>query len=286
LRLAQIDDPVRVEIRIALSRPDLLVVPVLVGGAAMPTRDELPSDIGALVFRNAAELSDARWDFDVEQLVRQLTRIQGLVPRQQRFRTMSLVLGAVALATMGLVWYTFRPGTDELPRPTATETSSKLAEHEQPLPTPPLQPPTAIAAPEAQAEPARPATGAKLAASPKPTKVALDGTWEADRPGGGRLVYEFETRRGEVFGSMTVQAGWGTANYGLLDGKMEGDRLKFCIQISDSVRKGEGWEYISFRECLDGIISGNEIHFISTGPIGHPTMSPQTEKLTARRKSK
>jgi len=73
-RLGQIDDPVRVEIQIALSRPDLLVVPVLVGGAAMPARDELPDDLGALSARNAAEVSDARWDFDVDQLVRQLTR--------------------------------------------------------------------------------------------------------------------------------------------------------------------------------------------------------------------
>jgi len=50
-RLSQVDDPVRVEIRLALARLDLLIVPVLVGGATMPSRDRLPDDIGALSTR-------------------------------------------------------------------------------------------------------------------------------------------------------------------------------------------------------------------------------------------
>jgi hypothetical protein len=125
----------------------------------------------------------------VEQLVRQLTRIEGVAPPRRRRRTMSLVFGVIALATMALVWYVLRPSKDELTRPAATETSPRTVEPEQPLANPPLQPPIVVAKPEAKPEPARTTTGAKPAApKPKPPKVELDGMWEedpADARGGG-----------------------------------------------------------------------------------------------------
>jgi uncharacterized repeat protein (TIGR03803 family) len=86
----RLDDPkdfVRLEIATALSR-DIRVVPVLVQGATMPTENELPEAIVGLARRNAAELSDRRWNFDVEQLVGVLKQIRGkpLEPRTGRLQ--------------------------------------------------------------------------------------------------------------------------------------------------------------------------------------------------------
>jgi hypothetical protein len=56
----RLDDPrdlVRAEIRTAVDR-GLDIIPVLVGGAAMPRPDQLPDELKALAARNACELSD------------------------------------------------------------------------------------------------------------------------------------------------------------------------------------------------------------------------------------
>jgi hypothetical protein len=67
----RIDDPgdfVRIEIASALSR-NIRVIPVLVGGAIMPTAEDLPEELQALSRRQAHELSDTRWDFDCLRLI-------------------------------------------------------------------------------------------------------------------------------------------------------------------------------------------------------------------------
>ena len=58
----RLDDPgdvLRREITAALAR-DILVIPVLVEGATMPSEQKLASDIAPLARRNALELSDTR----------------------------------------------------------------------------------------------------------------------------------------------------------------------------------------------------------------------------------
>ena len=69
VRIADPEDYVRLELGIALRRPDVTVIPVLVSGAQMPDRGDLPPDLGALRRRNALELSDRRWRYDVGQLI-------------------------------------------------------------------------------------------------------------------------------------------------------------------------------------------------------------------------
>jgi TIR domain len=71
-RLDDPEDLVRREIARALQRPDVQVIPVLVDGARMPTEHELPPDLAPLARRQACELSDLRWDFDVDNLARRL----------------------------------------------------------------------------------------------------------------------------------------------------------------------------------------------------------------------
>jgi hypothetical protein len=67
-RLDLPDDFVRMEIAIALAR-NVTVIPALVGGARMPTADELPDDLSALSRRQAIEISDTRFREDVDRLV-------------------------------------------------------------------------------------------------------------------------------------------------------------------------------------------------------------------------
>ena len=70
-RLEDENDFVRLEIASALQR-DIPVVPVLVRGARMPRAEQLPDDLKELAFRNAVELTHARWKSDVQVLVQAL----------------------------------------------------------------------------------------------------------------------------------------------------------------------------------------------------------------------
>ncbi len=73
-RLDQPDDYVRLEIEAALARSELLVVPVLVEGTAMPSAKDLPDTIRALSRRHALSLRDETWDADVDRLVTTLEK--------------------------------------------------------------------------------------------------------------------------------------------------------------------------------------------------------------------
>ena len=77
-RLDTPEDFVRLEIAAALRR-DIAVIPVLVQGAAMPSKEELPPDLQALAWRNAAELRHTRWDADFAELATTLQSHSGYV---------------------------------------------------------------------------------------------------------------------------------------------------------------------------------------------------------------
>ncbi|QNI34753.1 toll/interleukin-1 receptor domain-containing protein [Alloacidobacterium dinghuense] len=70
-RLENANDFVRIELASALRR-DIPVIPVLVRGAKMPHADQLPDDLKELHYRNAVELTHARWKSDVQVLIRAL----------------------------------------------------------------------------------------------------------------------------------------------------------------------------------------------------------------------
>lgn len=72
-RLDRSEDFVRLEIEGALAR-GLRVMPVLVGGASMPSVGELPQSIASLARRHAIELSDRSWHADVRSLLLALGR--------------------------------------------------------------------------------------------------------------------------------------------------------------------------------------------------------------------
>jgi len=70
-RLDDSADFVRIETGAALKR-DIPVIPVLVQGASAPKPDQLPDDLKELAFRNAVELTHARWDSDIQVLIKAL----------------------------------------------------------------------------------------------------------------------------------------------------------------------------------------------------------------------
>lgn len=113
-RLEAPDDLVRLEIERALTRPDVRVIPVLVEGAAMPAADDLPEGLRPLTRRNALEVTDLRWEYDVDRLCEYLHAVLGestvsaAVPRgaaprapDARPMTAALVAGAALAGVLG-----------------------------------------------------------------------------------------------------------------------------------------------------------------------------------------
>src|SRR4029453_11169573 len=73
-RLDNPDDFLRVELATALGTDRIRVIPVLIERATMPAAMDLPEDIAALAQRNALELSDVRWESDVQLLIQAIQR--------------------------------------------------------------------------------------------------------------------------------------------------------------------------------------------------------------------
>jgi hypothetical protein len=110
----RLDDPsdfVRIEVETALSRGErCAVIPILVDGAAMPTRAELPPNMGELPFKNAKRVrDDPDFDTDVEQLVQDIQRnprfstqpLPSPPPKQGGLRDIPPGLAAVIAAVIG-----------------------------------------------------------------------------------------------------------------------------------------------------------------------------------------
>jgi class 3 adenylate cyclase len=74
-RLDNPDDFVRLEIEAALRR-GIPILPVLLQGAEMPSREELPPSLGGFARRQAFEVSDRRWNTDVRELIEELGRLE------------------------------------------------------------------------------------------------------------------------------------------------------------------------------------------------------------------
>lgn len=72
-RLFEPGDWVRTEIEAALQQRKL-IVPVLVGGAAMPRAEQLPDSIASLARRQAFVMTDRDWEHQLQQLAAELRR--------------------------------------------------------------------------------------------------------------------------------------------------------------------------------------------------------------------
>jgi hypothetical protein len=102
-RAANADDFVRREISIALAR-GITVIPVLVGGAQMPGRDVLPSELARFDRCQAVEVRDNHFDEDAASLVnflaggsRAVTVLGWRIPRRALVWSLSVLSAALAL---------------------------------------------------------------------------------------------------------------------------------------------------------------------------------------------
>jgi hypothetical protein len=95
-RLDNPDDFVRLEVAAAIKR-GARIIPVLVGGAAMPNASELPPELKSLTRFQALEISDSRWDHDLGRLVEILKKIG------KRPRALPMMAGIVFMAIVLVV---------------------------------------------------------------------------------------------------------------------------------------------------------------------------------------
>jgi hypothetical protein len=267
----------------------------------MPSREQLPDDISALAARHAVELSDARWEFDVRQLAEQLAHTPSFAAFRRRRSAMVLPIGFALLIATVVLWPELRREERLLTGTPPASASSSAADSEDPSssslqvrpvdavprtePSPtPEQRPAAARLPETRAS----AVTRVAASKPRAPNVNLDGLWEApygyENVNRGRELFEFETRRGDVFGSNWVEGG--PQKFSIVDGKLDGDRLKFCVPLTQYAWVGDGRKYVNFRECFDGLVDGDHIRFVATTYLGHPTMAPQSRKFSAERVKK
>ena len=78
-RLDDPDDIVRLEVEAALAR-DVRVIPILVEGARMPRRDDLPESLAGLARRNALLIRHENFRDDAGRLVTAIERVLAAVP--------------------------------------------------------------------------------------------------------------------------------------------------------------------------------------------------------------
>jgi TIR domain-containing protein len=183
-RLDNPNDFVRLEIATALRR-DIRVIPVLVQRATMPKAQDLPEDLMKLSRRNAIELTDSRWQTDVDQLISVMEKVlakragagrekieevdrgsnlAGTIitaedpSRAYKRKRLMLIAGAsvvVLLAASLLIWRSQRVPVSSGSTIRATPVQSPLVTQStpaKPTPTPELKPSPALDA-DAFAEP-------------------------------------------------------------------------------------------------------------------------------------
>jgi len=98
-RLDDARDFVRLEVSSAL-RAGKPVLPVLVEGAEMPPEDALPADLRALARLQGLELSDTRWDYDVERVAKAIRSLTGGAPLQRSKRALMFAGAGLLIAAL------------------------------------------------------------------------------------------------------------------------------------------------------------------------------------------
>jgi hypothetical protein len=119
-RLDNPEDWVRQEIAMALARPDIRVIPVLMGEAASPRTEDLPDDLKPLARRQKVEISESRWEYDVGQLIDNvLVPLVGKTAWRPTRRVIALSLAAVAAGGAAISTAAWLAELDDDPEPPA-----------------------------------------------------------------------------------------------------------------------------------------------------------------------
>ncbi len=127
-RLDSASDFVRREISRALTR-SIRVIPVLVGGAAMPRAEDLPDELRELSERQAMDIRDAHFHPDTQQLIRVLSS-SVTTSGFGRFRTgrskvLAALVGVVAMAAIPSGYLLLHRASPVQARPPVVELGGK-----------------------------------------------------------------------------------------------------------------------------------------------------------------
>jgi uncharacterized protein len=131
----KLEDPAdftRTEISAALKR-NVRVIPALVGGATIPTADQLPEELKPLIRRQAYELTDGRWADDCRKLADVL---KPLVKPENRIGRRLLAGSGLAICLLlgvALAWYFKMGGIKKAP---GSQPSASLPANPLPGPIP------------------------------------------------------------------------------------------------------------------------------------------------------
>lgn len=136
-RLDNPSDFVRIEVESGLKRKEILVVPVLVQGAAMPLQKDLPPSIQELHYRNAIRVrNNPDFERDIQNLIDSINQyVTGTAPKKpeparSKRSPLMMIVGLVLLvallaagALVGLPLLT----SDPTPTPDVTATAAAVA---------------------------------------------------------------------------------------------------------------------------------------------------------------
>ena len=118
----RLDDPndfVRIEVELALSNPNILVIPVLVDNAEMPEVEDLPPGLQPLCYRNAVKVrTDPDFPHDMQMLLQQIKPVKSFMSTQIGW----LMLALSILLIAGLSFFPMFNGEKDIPSPTAAQT--------------------------------------------------------------------------------------------------------------------------------------------------------------------
>jgi hypothetical protein len=226
-RLDHPGDYTRLEVATALARPNVRVIPVLVEGAQMPDANDLPDDLKALCTRNAVELTDKRWNYDVAQLVDAVRRVLDIAPPKpdpapptalpwyRRLSNKQWGGIAAAVVVLGIIGQ-FQP---EPVQPNSAPPAAPINPYVQPAPMP-----------------------APLAAA-----ASLAGEWHDAQGGRYRLIeqggrYAFDSAQGQS------GVGWIANNMLMLDYTYNGMRYGAQLAISPDGNTLSG----EYRSAVNG----------------------------------
>jgi hypothetical protein len=123
-RLDNPKDFVRAEIAGALANPKTCVIPVLVRNVGMPDISQLPDNLKDLTWRHAIELSDTRFEYDANKLIKAIEKLgtQSGITVSGKTRKLVMIFLALVLSFVSvfllLRFYITPPALSEKPTPT------------------------------------------------------------------------------------------------------------------------------------------------------------------------
>ena len=206
-RLHDPNDWVRVEIAAALKRK-IRVIPVLVGGASVPTKNLLPDELDALAQRQAHELTDKRWNYDVEQLVRalpasllkQATRADESAVPTPSWSIKSIIIGCLVIVLAIAFW-------NNLP---SVKTNAPLESPDGLQPSSPVPDKPLVKTETGQLEPRERGTASNTSQGPQPHPSKSINLLATEH--GGHLIV---TSGDDWAGTIDGKEGYNQISYGL-----------------------------------------------------------------------